>query len=135
MIQPDIHDPLSGPFWKAARDQQLVMSWCDDCNQAVWYPEARCPVCQGGLYWKPLSGQATLLSWTVVRKPVNPVFMPLYIPALVVPVEAPHARLVTQLVDCEPEALRCDMPVSVRFRELTPQQGEAYMAPVFAPAG
>ena len=134
MLQPDYNDALSGPFWRAAREQQLVMSWCEACDEAVWYPQHSCPTCQGKLTWKPLSGRATLLSWSVVRMPLNPSFSTPYIPALVVPEEAPGARLVTQLVDCETEALRCDMALQVCFRTLEPRGLEPYMAPVFSPA-
>ncbi|HUH38136.1 MAG TPA: OB-fold domain-containing protein [Spongiibacteraceae bacterium] len=133
MIPPDPDDPLTGPFWRAANNGQLVMSWCDDCDQAVWYPRPACPVCQARLYWKLLGGHATLLSWTVVHRPVNPVFTTPYMPALVVPVEAPRARLVTRLVDCDGADLQCDMPLTVRFRELVTRQGERFMAPVFGP--
>lgn len=132
-MRPDSDDPLCGPFWKAAADHRLVMTWCDACDTAVWYPHPACPHCHGALVWRPLSGRATLLSWTVVRKPVNPDFKVPYIPALVLPIEAPNARLVTQLVDCEPSELICDMPVSVRFRELETRGGDRYMAPLFGP--
>ena len=134
MIQPDYDDTLTGPFWRAARDHQLVMSWCQTCDHAVWYPRPACPTCQGGLTWKRLSGRATLLSWSVVRMPLNPAFKTPYIPALVVPEEAPDARLVTQLVDCGPAQLHCDMPLRVCFRSLEPRQGEPFVAPVFGPA-
>ncbi|GAB3312659.1 Zn-ribbon domain-containing OB-fold protein [Haliea atlantica] len=133
MLQPDYDDALTGPFWRAAREQQLVISWCDACDQAVWYPQHDCPACRRGLSWKPLSGRATLLSWSVVRMPLNPTFKTPYIPALVVPEEAPGARLVTQLVDCEPEALRCDMALQVCFRSLEPKGAEPFVAPVFLP--
>lgn len=132
-MRPALDNPLSGPFWQAAENEQLVMTWCENCNCGIWYPLPRCPHCDQGLIWKPLSGRATLLSWTVVHRPVNPQFQTPYIPALVQPEEAPHARLVTQLVDCTPDRLQCDMPLMVRFRKLEPRGSEPYVAPVFAP--
>ena len=133
-MRPALDNELSGPFWQAAENEKLVMTWCGSCDRGVWYPEPHCPRCRHELFWKPLSGRATLLAWTVVRRPVNPVFETPYIPALVQPEEAPHARLVTRMVDCEPENLRCDMSVKVQFRQLRTRAGESYKAPVFTPA-
>ncbi|TXS96151.1 hypothetical protein FV139_01205 [Parahaliea maris] len=133
MVQPDTNDPVTGPFWLAASEQRLVMSWCERCDCAVWYPKPACPECGGLLHWKTLSGDATLLSWTVVSKTMNPSFNGSYIPALVVPRDAPGTRLVTQLVDCEPAELVCDMPLALRFGMLQPREGDPYMAPLFTP--
>ncbi len=134
MIQPDYDDPVAGPFWRAARERRLDMSWCGHCDTAVWYPKPACPACGGEPHWKTLGGAATLLSWTVVGKMINPFFEGPYVPALVVPREAPGVRLVTQLVDCDPSALVCDMPLTLCFRTLQPRKGEPYLAPVFTPA-
>ena len=133
-MTPDKNNPLTGPFWQAAEKGSLSLCWCVHCNQAVWYPASACPECSHNTSWKSLSGRATLLSWSVVRVPLNPAFESPYITALVLPEEAPHARLVTQLVDCTPEDLRCDMPLRVQFRELKTRSGVAYMAPLFGPA-
>lgn len=130
---PAYDDPLVGPFWRAAREGQLCMSWCEPCDRAVWYPREACPDCGGALYWKPLSGKARLISWSVVRKAINPLLAPVYMPALVEPEEAPGVRLVTQLVQCDPDALQCDMVLKVVFDQLQPYAGEPYRAPLFTP--
>ena len=134
MIQPDLSDPLTGPFWQGAREGKLRVSWCGACDQAVWYPRAHCPACNGALHWQTLSGEATLVAWSEVNGPLNPDFSAPYLTGLVSPREAPYIRLVTQLVDCWAQDLRCDMPVTVCFRELQPRQGAAFVAPVFRPA-
>ena len=132
-MPPDLHNPISGPFWQAAQAGHLAMTWCEACERCVWYPQDGCPDCQQGLVWKTLSGRARLLSWTVVRKPVNPDFPVPYMPALVVPEEAPHARLVTWLVECEAWSLRCDMNLRVMFWKIETNAGERFVAPVFTP--
>ena len=46
-----------------------------------------------------------------------------------------YPRLVTRVVDCEPEALRMDMPVHVVFRTLSFADVEGEVtAPMFAPS-
>lgn len=129
MIGPDFDDPLVAPFWRAAQNGRLSLPWCARRNRFVWYPEAGAE-----LEWRLLSGRARLFSWTVVRKPLSPLFAVPYLPALVIPEEAPGVRLVTQLIDCEPGALRCDLPLVARFGELRPLQGEPFRAPLFTPA-
>lgn len=133
MFGPNPDHPLVGPFWRAVAEHRLSLPWCEACDRAVWYPQARCPVCDGELAWRDISGRATLLSWSVVCKPLSPLFEVPYITALVVPDEAPHVRLVTQLVDCDAAQLRCDQPVEVRFTELKPRIAEPFLAPLFTP--
>lgn len=133
MFGPNPDHPLVGPFWQAVAERRLSLPWCPACDRAVWYPRSHCPACEGELSWRDLSGQGHLVSWSVVRKPLSPLYEVPYIPALVAPREAPHVRLVTQLVDCDPGELRCDQAVEVRFRELHPRVADAFLAPLFAP--
>lgn len=133
MIDAARDDPIAAPFWRAAESGRLSLPWCGDCNRAVWYPEAACPRCGQALDWRTLDGNGTLFSWTVVRKPLSPFFELPYVPALVVPDEAPHVHLVTQLVDCDPAGLRCGQPVRAVFRELRPRTGAPFTAPLFIP--
>ncbi len=134
MISPDLSDPLTGPFWQGAQAGELRVSWCAACDRAVWYPRARCDVCDGRLHWQTLSGAASLVAWSEVSGPLNPDFDTPYLTGLVSPREAPYIRLVTRLVDCCAADLRCDMAVTVRFRALQPRRGAAFIAPVFTPA-
>lgn len=133
MAGPSSSDPLVSPFWQAARQGQLSLPWCDHCDRAVWYPQPSCPQCSGELAWRTLSGRARLLTWTVVRKPLSPLFAVPYIPALVIPDEAPYVHLVTQLTNCDPAELSCDQPMQVVFAPLQPISGEPYTAPLFTP--
>lgn len=131
----DFDDTLTGPFWRAAAEDRFALSWCESCDTSVWYPEPACPLCGGEVTWRQLNGRATLYAWTVVRMPVNPDLNPRYIPALVVPEEAPGARVVTRILGAEPETLRCDMPLTLEFTTITSRDGESYRAPVFTPKG
>jgi uncharacterized OB-fold protein len=55
--------------------------------------------------------------------------------ALVALAEDPAVRVVTNLVDCEPEALRAELPVRAVFRLLVfPNLPRRVMAPMFTPA-
>jgi uncharacterized OB-fold protein len=57
-----------------------------------------------------------------------------YVTGLVALREDPAVRLVTLLVDCEPEDLRMDMPVRAVFRRLEfPGVEASVLAPMFTP--
>lgn len=130
-MTPDINNPLSAPFWEAARNHKLVTCCCESCQRDIWYPQAHCPQCNGAVSWRELSGRATLLSWTTVRRQINGAFDVPYSPAIVIPDDAPEVQLVTQLWLPDGVEPHCDMPLQVTFKLLEPLQGEAFVAPVF----
>ena len=127
-----IDNELIRPFWDAAKRQELVTCCCKHCNRDIWYPEAECPECGGATDWRPLASRARLLSWTTVQRQINGAFEVPYTPAIVVPEDAPEVQLVTQLFLSEGVEPICDMPLQVEFRELTPLQGDAFIAPVYS---
>lgn len=134
---PDLDwEPTRG-FWRAAQRRELAIPRCGDCGALVWYPKPACPRCDAAAPpWAPVSGRATLFSWTVVRRALFDAFadeVP-YVTALVALAEDPAVRLVTTLVDCDADALRIDMPVRVTFRPLgSGGAGERILAPMFRP--
>ena len=73
--------------------------------------------------------QATLFTYTVAHQQFHPAVPTPFVIALVELVEQPGLRLVTNLVDCDPDSLTTGMALRVRFE----QHGETFM-PVFAPA-
>jgi hypothetical protein len=76
------------------------------------------------------SGRATLASY-VINQRLHPAFDGPYAIALVDLEEGP--RMMTNIVECEqtPEALQLDMPLEVRFEQVS----EGIKLPLFAPAG
>ena len=87
--------------------------------------------------WTPVSGRGTLFSWAVVRRALVSAFaekVP-YVAGLVALAEDPAVRVVTNLIDCEPEALRAGLPVRAVFRPLVfPNLTRRVIAPMFTPA-
>jgi uncharacterized OB-fold protein len=119
---PDLDDPLTAEFFAGAARGELVIPRCEQCGRFVWYPAAECPFCNGGgLRWTPVSGDATLFSWAVVRRAFLPAFAEMvpFVTALVALAEDPAVRLCSYVVDIEPEQLRADSPLHVAFRPLS----------------
>lgn len=116
-------------FWRSGADGQLRFMGCDDCGRIHHPPVPRCPHCGSrALAPTPVSGRATVATYTVNRQPFMPGFDPPYVIAIVEIEEDPTVRLMTNIVGCEIDDVRIDMPVQVTFEE----NGE-WFVPLFSP--
>ena len=127
---PTVEDE-SRPYWEAAREGRLLIKRCNACGRAHHYPRPFCPSCWSeDVEWQEATGRGTVYTYSIVfRNDLAPFseWGP-YVPAVVELEEGP--RLMTNIVDCDPESLAVGLPVRVAFRELT----EEWSAPVFRPA-
>jgi uncharacterized protein len=136
---PDLTDERTAEYFAGAARGELVLPRCDSCNRFVWYPEEECPHCGGRSFtWTRVSGRGLVFTWTVVRRAFLPAFeeMVPFVTALVALEEDPAVRIVTYIVDCEPDALAADLPVEVVFRPLRfpTVPDRSVPVPMFAPA-
>lgn len=119
------------PFWHAARERRLLVKRCSTCGAAHFYPRPFCPTCWGeDVEWEEASGAATLYTYSTVHVndlPPFPERVP-YVAAIVELLEGP--RMMTNVVDCAPEALAVGMALQVTYRDLD----DEFTIPVFAPA-
>jgi uncharacterized OB-fold protein len=123
--------PLTEPYWEAARAGQLAVQRCEQCGNRPFPPRANCPSCgASSLSWSPVSGRATVYSYTVALRPPHPAFadqLPLVV-AIVQLEEGP--RMVTNIVGCDPDDVEVGMAVEVASE---PIDGTDIMLPVFTP--
>jgi uncharacterized OB-fold protein len=113
---------LTRPFWEAAKRHELVMPRCTTCDHLFFYPRSECPRCfSATLEWVRVSGRGRLHSFTIVYQPANAAFRDSapYVYAVVQLDEGP--RLVSNVVQCDPEAVRVDMPLVAVFDDVTPE--------------
>ena len=98
-------------FWDAARTGRFVLPTCTACRKAHWYPRAICPFCADGtIEWRDASGKGTIYTFSVMRRAKEP-----YVIAYVTLAEGP--TMMTNIVDCNFDALRIGQPVNVVFKE------------------
>jgi uncharacterized OB-fold protein len=136
---PDVDWDPTRELWAGAARGRLLITRCDACARYVWYPQPPCRACGGTrLTWTEVSGRGTLFSWSVLHHAWIPQFsehLP-FVTGLVALQEDPAVRVVSYIVDCAAEALRCEMPVEAVFRALRyPGVQREVVVPMFRPQG
>jgi uncharacterized OB-fold protein len=115
--------PETLPFWAAAANGVFMLPRCKRCTKVHWHPRAFCPFCHDtDLEWIAASGRGKVYSYSIVRHPKAP-----YVLAYVEIEEG--LLLMSNIVDCEFDAVHVDMPVQVQMRATA----EGRHAPVFGP--
>lgn len=72
---PDVHDPLTAPFWAATRQSKLVLPRCKGCGYMWWPPEIVCPECwTAEREWVEVPAEGTLWSFAVYHRALDPAF-------------------------------------------------------------
>ena len=119
------------PFWTGGQRGELLIQQCRACAYYIHPPTGFCPECDSrDTAYVPVSGKAFVETFTINHKQWMPGLPGRYVLALVRLAEQGDVRLVTNIVDCDPDAVRIDMPVSVRL-----EQAEDLWIPLFAPSG
>jgi uncharacterized OB-fold protein len=89
------------PFWAACRERQLIFQICAACGTPRHPPGPGCPACGSvEARWQEPRGTARLWSWTVTSGPEP------FVIALVVFDDMPGVRLITNVLDIEPDDVR-----------------------------
>ena len=126
-------DRDSRGFWEGCRAHELRILRCRHCGTYVHQPAPRCHACHSGdLDWQRVSGRGRVYSWVVVHHGTLPGFADEtpYVVAFVELVEQPGLRILSNVVGCDPAALRADLEVSVAFEDAS----DDVSLPVFRPA-
>jgi uncharacterized OB-fold protein len=72
---PDVEDPLTAPFWAAAREGRLVAQSCATCGYLRWPPGPICTEClTPGGEWTEVSPHGTLYSYAEYHRALDPRF-------------------------------------------------------------
>jgi len=125
-------DQWTAPFWEAAGQHRLVACRCADCGTFRMPPTALCWRCRSrDTDWPELPGTGSVYTYTVARHPLTPAVteaLP-YVIAVVTLDGAPGARLITNLVDVDPDEVHVGMEVSVIFDDVSPTAS----LPLFGP--
>ena len=122
----DYQKPLPVPsvetqsFWEGCKRHELLLPRCNQCGHH-WFPPAYlCPECLGADWaWTPASGRGRVYTFGVYHRVYHKAFQD-DIPYTVAVVELEEGpRLTSNIANCPPSDVRCDMPVHVRFDDVT----------------
>lgn len=104
------NDPATEGFLAGARQGQFRLRCCTACKAPHWYPRPICPFCQGDTEWVDSLGIGTIYSVSVTRR-AGP------IPYAIAYVTLDEGvTMLTNIVDCDLDALRIGQRVAVRFK-------------------
>lgn len=110
-------EPDSEAWWAGVEAGELLLERCRECADVHLYPRTFCPVCWSDeVELVPASGLGTVYTFSVVRMNDLPPFggrLP-YVVAIIELAEGP--RLMSSVVDLDPEAVTIGMPVTFRVR-------------------
>ncbi|HEX9776367.1 MAG TPA: Zn-ribbon domain-containing OB-fold protein [Actinomycetota bacterium] len=121
-------DAVTEPWWNATREGRLMVQRCATCSHVQHYPRGICTACGArDLALVESSGCGTIYSYSVVRRAPHPALEAPYVVAIVQLEEGP--RLLTNVVGCSPEDVRCEQPVAVAWEDLP----DGRRLPLFTP--
>lgn len=122
----------SKPFWEGCKRRELLIQQCKKCGAKVFYPKLFCPNCLSSeLDWVKASGKGKVYTYTTVYGYQPEAFAEDIPYTLAVVRLAEGVQMMSRIVDCKPEDIRCDMKVEVVFQDVT----DEFTLPMFKPAG
>ncbi len=118
-------------FWEGAKRHELLIQKCQSCGSFYFYPRSICPNClSDDVDWVKVRGRGKIYSFTVSYRYPSPGFKA-DVPYNIAIVELEEGvRLMSNIVECNNEDLKIDMPVEVVFDDVTPE----VTIPKFKPA-
>jgi len=111
-----VADEASKPFFDGANEDKLMLEKCSQCGTHRLPGRERCLDCWSTeTEWAQASGKGKLYTFGIMHQKYHPAFAEEtpYNYAIVELAEGP--RLVTNIVDCEQDDLKTDMPVEAVY--------------------
>jgi uncharacterized OB-fold protein len=131
-----IPDPVTQFYWDSAKEGRLTVQGFEGTDVLQHPPSPVLEVRGGptGAVGEPtaveVSGRGTLFAFTILHQPFHPGFVDA-VPMIIGLTElddAPGVRILTNIVDAEPDELQCGLPMEVVF-----EQRDEFALPQFRP--
>ncbi|MFA7323187.1 MAG: Zn-ribbon domain-containing OB-fold protein [Candidatus Nanopelagicales bacterium] len=127
-----IPNELTSAFWQGAAEGQLVMQSCNACGHLQHPPEPICSACLSfDIGNAAVSGKGTVYTYCIPTQAFHPWFadkLP-FVLAVVELDDQPGLKMITNIVDIEPDAVSVGDRVEVTFKPFA----EGFSLPVFRP--
>ncbi|MBW2059965.1 MAG: Zn-ribbon domain-containing OB-fold protein [Deltaproteobacteria bacterium] len=119
-------------FWEGCQRHELRFQKCRSCGHVRWPASILCPTCYSEeTEWITASGRGKVYTFVVYHTAYHKAFasdLP-YVTASIELEEGP--RLLSNIVGCDPQEVRCDMDVEVTWEDIN----EEFSLPKFKPQG
>ena len=119
-------------FWEGTKRGELLIQQCKDCGKKMFPPRLYCTGCMSqNIEWIKASGKGKIYTYSVAYEyPPPRVEKYLKVPYIAALVNLEEGvRMMTTIVECKPEDVKCDMDVEVVFQDI----GEEVTLPRFKP--
>lgn len=129
LVRPlPLMEGLAREFYEWCSRGELRFQRCKGCGTFRHIPRELCAECGSFDWeWARSTGEGTVFSYTIVARALHPAFARATPYAAVVVELQEGVRILSNVVDCAPEALRIGMPVRVDFE----RQTDEVTVPVF----
>ena len=128
-VQPD---PMTEGFWENCRRHVLSVQRCTNCGTFRMPPVPFCHTCRHqDVEWVELSGRGTVFTFVITRRALIPQLEDA-VPNVVAVIDlegAPGCRLVSNVLEVDPEAVEIGLPVVVAWDDVN----ETVTIPRFVP--
>jgi uncharacterized OB-fold protein len=120
----------SKEFWAGCKEHQLRFQMCKVCGHVRWPASIICPRCYSNeTKWIIAVGKGKVYTFAVYHVAYHPGFEN-DLPYVVADVELEEGpRLLTNIVGCRPDEVKCEMVVEVTWEDIT----EEFSLPKFKP--
>ena len=111
-------------WWEACTAHRLVVQRCGACGTTRHPPGPVCPACRSPeAEWSELPGTGTVHTFTVVRQAFLPSLADVvpYVVAVIEPDGAGGARMMSNVVEVDPDEMEIGMPVTVVWEDMGPE--------------
>jgi uncharacterized OB-fold protein len=123
--QPPVN-PENAPYFEAAARGKLMLKYCEACKAFHFYPRTLCPFCfSDRTQWREATGRGTVYSYSVMRRGGPAPYAIAYVKL------EEGVTVLTNLVDCDLEAIRIGVAVHTVFKAA---EG-GFSIPMFTPTG
>jgi uncharacterized OB-fold protein len=104
-------NPENKAYFDAAAAGKLLVKFCAGCKSYHHYPRAICPFCfSDRTEWREAKGTGTVYTYSVLRRGVPEPYCIAYVTL------EEGVSMLTNLVDCDFDAVKIGMPVKVTFK-------------------
>lgn len=123
---PRTFSPYDEAYWASIAAGEMRLQKCKDCATLRYLPSACCPKCLSvEADWVPVSGRATLLSWTTFHRQYLPAYP---VPFTVIAVQLEEGPMMISNID---EAERPSLAVGAALSMTYADHPDGYRIPRF----